>query len=475
MYYLQIARSPPDVEFVANKKVRVKLTGDGTNIGKRLHVVNFGFTILDEGEAAYSAAGNHCVAIFKEPESYEALKSALYDIVADVESLTTIDVNGMTFDVEYYLGGDWKFLAMVTGIDSASSTYACIWCKCPALERHISTQKWSMFDPKLGARSIEENIKLASSRSGKSFNVSCLPIFPTIPLSRVVVDNLHMFLRVADTLVDLLIGSLRTMDKVNHTLRVRSLSGLTHLATFERSLKQMGISGYTFWIGRDSQKLKWRTLTGPEKLIVFANIDIPELFPDLENKHQVQSLWSDLLEINKLLSARPGEVTTSHVKLFETKSKAFVDAFVDVYPAKHVTPYMHCMMQHVTEFMTAHGSILPFTQQGMEKYNDVMTKDYFRSTSHHSEESLVQIMQKQNRLEHLQSLGAQRRKRHEIKCSNCKLQGHNKWTCKGACAKCGKTPFMAHLVKVGTSKVPMCQQENVASTDCNVSQSYTMM
>ena len=39
------------------KKVRVKLTGDGTNIGKRLHVVNFAFTLLDEGDKAYSAAG----------------------------------------------------------------------------------------------------------------------------------------------------------------------------------------------------------------------------------------------------------------------------------------------------------------------------------------------------------------------------------------------------------------------------------
>ncbi len=104
-----------------------------------------------------------------------------------------------------------------------------------------------------------------------------------------------MFLRVADTLIDLLIGSLRTMDKVNHTLRVRSLGGLTHLATYESILKQMGISGFSFWIGNNSQKLKWRTLTGPEKLIVFSKINIPELFPELENRHEIQSLWKDLL------------------------------------------------------------------------------------------------------------------------------------------------------------------------------------
>ena len=32
---------------------------------------------------------------------------------------------------------------------------------------------------------------------------------------------------------------------------------------------------------------------------------------------------------------------------------------------------------HVGEFMELHQSILPFTQQGMEKHNDIMTKDYF--------------------------------------------------------------------------------------------------
>ena len=155
----------PNAEFISKQQVRVKLTGDGTNIGKRLHVVNFGFTILDEGELAYSAAGNHCIAIFKETEDYDSLKKALQDIVAEVESLKTIRVNGIDFEITYYLGGDWKFLAMCTGIDSASCTYACIWCHCPAQERHLSSAKWSLTRADEGARSIEESIEIATSKS----------------------------------------------------------------------------------------------------------------------------------------------------------------------------------------------------------------------------------------------------------------------------------------------------------------------
>jgi len=55
-------------------------------------------------------------------------------------------------------------------------------------------------------------------------------------------------------------------------------------------------------------------------------------------------------------------------------------------------PYKDAMANHVSEFMRVHGSILSFTQQGLEKYNDMMTKEYFRATCHRKDEALIQIM-----------------------------------------------------------------------------------
>ena len=55
----------------SSRKIRVKLTGDGTNIGK-LHIV-FGFTIPEEGMGAKSAAGNHPLCILRDTEDYEQL------------------------------------------------------------------------------------------------------------------------------------------------------------------------------------------------------------------------------------------------------------------------------------------------------------------------------------------------------------------------------------------------------------------
>ena len=127
--------APSDAALREKQTINVKLSGDGTNIGKRLHVVDFTFTLLEEGPLAYSYEGNHTLAMFKEEEKYEPSWDALGDIRKEVGQLQTITVDGKTYDITYYLGGDWKFLAMVTGIDSASSEYACIWCKCPSWER----------------------------------------------------------------------------------------------------------------------------------------------------------------------------------------------------------------------------------------------------------------------------------------------------------------------------------------------------
>ena len=172
--------------------------------------MNFAFTVVEEGR--YSASGNHCIGIFKEPENYTSMSLCLKDIVEEMEAITVGDT---CFDIDYFLGGDWKFLAMATGIDSAASTYACIWCTCPALERYDHTQSWSISDVEKGARTIESTIKIAQSKK-KQYNVSNEPIFKKIPITHVVVDNLHMFLRVADTLIDLL-NSLTSREQTTLT------------------------------------------------------------------------------------------------------------------------------------------------------------------------------------------------------------------------------------------------------------------
>ena len=70
--------SSSDAPFRQNCCLHDKLSGDGTNIGKCLHVINF--ILLEEGALAYLAEGNHPLAIIKESEKYDEMCSALKDI-----------------------------------------------------------------------------------------------------------------------------------------------------------------------------------------------------------------------------------------------------------------------------------------------------------------------------------------------------------------------------------------------------------
>ena len=115
------------------ERIKIKLSGDGTNIGKRISVVNITFTILNEKTLAMSERGNYILAVLRTTESYDTLAESLSDIVKEMQDLKDISVDNETFYFEYFLGGDWKFLACVCGIGAANADYACIWCKCARL------------------------------------------------------------------------------------------------------------------------------------------------------------------------------------------------------------------------------------------------------------------------------------------------------------------------------------------------------
>jgi len=92
---------------------RIKLTGDGI---RGYSVVNIAFTILEEGPKACSAQDNHGTAIFKVSESdYDVLYEAMQDIITEAKELKEITINGKSYNLEYYLGGDMKFLDLVCG------------------------------------------------------------------------------------------------------------------------------------------------------------------------------------------------------------------------------------------------------------------------------------------------------------------------------------------------------------------------
>lgn len=86
----------------AGDKLKVKLSGDGTRVCRKLNLVNFTFTLLNEDDIAMSSRGNHTIAILNVPEDYEKLAIALRDIVAEVKTLLyRLEMRNLKLNISY--------------------------------------------------------------------------------------------------------------------------------------------------------------------------------------------------------------------------------------------------------------------------------------------------------------------------------------------------------------------------------------
>ena len=116
------------------------------------------------------------------------------------------------------------------------------------------------------------------------------------------------------------------------------------------------------------------------------------------------------------------------VNAYETRVTSWLELFCKIFPTKDLTPYMHILANHIVESVRLHGIISNFNQQGLEKLIDNITGCFFRGTNHKNHHALIQIMEKQNRIEDLE-MECKREMKFSITCSSCGKQGHNKRTC----------------------------------------------
>jgi len=73
--------------------------------------------------------------------------------------------------------------------------------------------------------------------------------------------------------------------------------------------------------------------------------------------------------------------------------------------------YIHAFSNHVPEFIQLYGNLISFTQQGLEKINNVSTKQFQRASNHRGIEALIQMLEKRNHLETLEGEGHARVKK----------------------------------------------------------------
>ena len=90
--------------------IKIKVSGDGRNVGEKLSVINTTYTILNEKQLAMSEKGNYLIAVLKEKENYDVLQAGLLDLINEMEETKTVKVGGNVYKIEYFLGGSFWLL-----------------------------------------------------------------------------------------------------------------------------------------------------------------------------------------------------------------------------------------------------------------------------------------------------------------------------------------------------------------------------
>ena len=94
----------------------------------------------------------------------------LLDEVNQLISKGTISIDGEDIQLEFFLGGDMKFLLVILGLNSAGADYACLWCKIHKDDRWDTSKPINYYNEEPMRCTLEEIKRLCHSKD----NFGCI-------------------------------------------------------------------------------------------------------------------------------------------------------------------------------------------------------------------------------------------------------------------------------------------------------------
>ena len=113
-----------------NDTIQIKISGDGARTTRNSNFILLSFSILQTGESVMSAKGNRTIAIVNGSESYETIKEAFGGISHEINTMINsgkLMVDGQGVNIDFFRGGDYKFILLMLGLKGATSNYVCAW------------------------------------------------------------------------------------------------------------------------------------------------------------------------------------------------------------------------------------------------------------------------------------------------------------------------------------------------------------
>jgi hypothetical protein len=382
-------------EKVTNKII-IKLSGDGTLIGKKLNIINFTFTIINEGTKATTQSGNYTLAVVKcKGESYNGLAEWLPIVIEQIANLKSITFNDEVYDITYKPGGDMKILNLMLGLKAPNSGFPCFIC-----EAH--TTDFVDYKSNFTKRSRERQ-QTAIKKKGKLKNEKChycertltrscehyhlgysnTSLLEPFEFSDVVPDTLHMMLRICDQLLENMIVGIMNHDKMTKSsvVDLDNENKYPNAVLYFRLVKKYLGLNLTPNVREKNSKISFhRQFTGGEYIDLMKNIE--HFTPIFELKKQTdlisdKQLWIQFYSIYSKIKAFSYKTAES----LANDTHEWMQIFLQLYQSDRITPYIHIFASHLHEMIDRHGNFNLFNCQGLEKLNDYSTLEYFRATN----------------------------------------------------------------------------------------------
>jgi len=103
---------------------------------------------------------------------------------------------------------------------------------------------------------IDENKNLVKSKRRNFQKYGCVrqPLFHTIPIDHIIPDVLHLFLRICDVLINLLITELRRLDGIEKArLEKFDHTKVVNVVKYEKFLNEACKISFHFFVDKDAK------------------------------------------------------------------------------------------------------------------------------------------------------------------------------------------------------------------------------
>lgn len=122
-----------------------------------------------------SLHGQTTIAIVDAKENFVSIKESFAEIFQEINALLetknddgyvpyTSNLTNENYRLEFFLGGDMKFLLTVLGLNAAKSKFSCIYCKIEKNDRFDMTKDEDFFWTGKMKKSIEEMKELSKKK-----------------------------------------------------------------------------------------------------------------------------------------------------------------------------------------------------------------------------------------------------------------------------------------------------------------------